>query len=162
MRKRGKLSYWRSRSSTSLEAKPVRNLADRRLEIANGKPGQRPDQAVGLADSKAAARQKLLHLVALVEREHALVARPGLHERRAAAHAVGKMADGKRIGFGGIVFHDDAEIFQHQESRAPRAGRQQQKRAILGTRKGPGRRRAPPPSSAIAARSSARELSANR
>ena len=65
------------------------------------------------------------------QRQHALVARPILHERRAAAQPVGEIADGERVSFGGIVFHDDAEIRQHQERRPPRAGRNEQEGAVV-------------------------------
>src|SRR3984957_13024397 len=43
--------------------------------------------------------------------------------------------DGERVSFGGIVFHDDAEIGQHQECRPPRAGGQQEKGTIVAMRK---------------------------
>src|SRR5271169_3338416 len=90
--------------------KTVRNQADRGLKIADGDAGARAKEPVGGADIKAVAGELLLQLIALVKGEHALVARPSLHERRAAAQPVGEIADGQRISFGGIVFHDDAEI----------------------------------------------------
>ena len=65
--------------------KAVGNFADRSLEIADREPGSRAEQAVGLAGVEAAPRQQLLHFIALIERENALIARPGLHERPAAA-----------------------------------------------------------------------------
>src|SRR5277367_650638 len=69
--------------------KTVRNLPDRGLKAADRDPRLRAQQPVGRTDIEAAPRQKLLHLIALVDREHALVARPALRERRAATHAVG-------------------------------------------------------------------------
>src|SRR5579862_6994455 len=114
--------------------KTVRNEADRGLKIADGDAGARAEEAVGGADIETVAGELLLQLVALVEREHALVARPILHERRAAAQPVGEIADGERVSFGGIVFHDDAEILQHQERRPASAGGNEQEGAVVAMR----------------------------
>src|SRR5580693_5053389 len=81
--------------------KTVRNKADRGLKIADGDAGARAKQPVGGADIKTVAGELLLQLNTLVHREHALVARPILHERRAAAQPVGEIADGERISLGG-------------------------------------------------------------
>src|SRR5689334_1592253 len=78
--------------------KAVGELAGGGLEIADGDAGARAEQPIGLADVVAAARQQLLHLESLAHRQRALVARPGLHERPAAAQPVGEMADGERVG----------------------------------------------------------------
>src|SRR4029077_16905111 len=111
----------RSRLPQTIEhdarGKAVRDLAVGGLEIADGDTRARTEKPVRLADVVAAARQQLLHLEALAHRPRALVARPGLHERPAAAQPVGKMSDGERISLGRIVFHDDAEILQHQKRR---------------------------------------------
>src|SRR5579862_7054742 len=85
--------------------KTVRNEADRGLKIADSDAGARAKQPIGGADIKAVAGELLLQLIALVERQHALVARPILYERRATAQPVGEIADGERVSFGGIVFH---------------------------------------------------------
>src|SRR5215831_16086358 len=116
----------------SARRESIGNFADRRLEIADGEPGPRTEQAVGLAGVETAPRQQLLHLVALIERENTLLARPRLHERSAAAQPIGKMADRERIGLGGIVFHDDAEILQHQKCGSAGACRHQQIGAGVG------------------------------
>src|SRR5580693_1202006 len=79
--------------------KTVRNKPDRGLKIAQRDAGARAEEAIGGADIKAVAGELLLQLIALVEREHALVARPILHERRAAAQPVGEIADGQRVSF---------------------------------------------------------------
>src|ERR1700731_4253563 len=92
--------------------KTVRNKADRGLKIADGDASARAEQPVRGADIKTAAGELLLQLNTLVHRQHALVARPILHERRAAAPPVGEIADRERVSFGGIVFHDAAEIRQ--------------------------------------------------
>ena len=73
---------WRRRSSTSLEAKPSGTWPTEAWKSRMASRVRGPIRPSGSPIVKAAARQKLLHLVALVEREHALVARPGLHERR--------------------------------------------------------------------------------
>src|SRR5580704_18227986 len=85
--------------------KTVRNKADRGLKVADGDAGARAKQSVGGADIKTVAGELLLQLIALVQRQHPLVARPVLYERRAAAQPVGEIADGERVSFGGIVFH---------------------------------------------------------
>src|SRR5262245_10552419 len=69
---------------------------DRSLECAQSGAALGAQAAVRLADVIAAPRQELLQLVALVAREHALMARPRLHDRPAAAQPVGEMADRKR------------------------------------------------------------------
>src|SRR6185312_7054996 len=82
--------------------KAIGNCADRGLKIADREPGLRTEPAVRCADAEAA----------LVDREHRFVARPSLHERRAAVQPIGQMADGERVSLGWIVFHDDAEIIE--------------------------------------------------
>ena len=79
----------------------------------------RPSRPSGSPTSKPRCASMLLQLVALGAREHALVARPGLHERPAAAQPVGEMADGERIGLGRIVFHDRRGNSAASGSRAP-------------------------------------------
>src|SRR5580692_6790079 len=86
--------------------KTVRNKADRGLKIADADAGARAEEAVGSADIETVAGELLLQLNTLVHRQHPLVARPILHERRAAAQPVGEIADGERVSLGGIVFHD--------------------------------------------------------
>src|ERR1700686_5184286 len=81
--------------------KTVRNEANRGLKIADGDAGARAEEPVGGADIETVAGELLLQLIALVERQHALVARPILHERRAAAQSVGEASDGQRVSFGG-------------------------------------------------------------
>jgi hypothetical protein len=54
-----------------------------------------------------------------------------LLDRIAAADAVGKMADGERVGFRRVVAHDHAEISDDQECRPARAGRDQE-RGLIG------------------------------
>src|SRR5262245_64694684 len=85
--------------------------------------GLAPEPAVGLAHIISARRKMLLQLVAFRAREHAFVPWPSLHEGLAAAQPIGEMADGERIGFGRVVFHDHAEILQHQEAWPLRARR---------------------------------------
>src|SRR5580704_3202974 len=87
--------------------KTVGNEADRGLKIADGDAGARAEEAIGGADIETVAGELLLQLNTLVHRQYALVARPILHERRAAAQPVGEITDGQRVGFGRIVFHDD-------------------------------------------------------
>ena len=72
-------------------------LADRALEIANGKPGARAKQPIRIADSEATPGEQLLHLITLVHGEDALIARPGLHQGTAAAQPVGKIPGRQRI-----------------------------------------------------------------
>src|SRR5688572_26095231 len=81
----------------------VRRQAGTGLELHQRRARARAQPPIRLAaDVEAAPRQVLLQLEPLAEREHPLVARPGLHERRFAAEAVGEMADGERIGLGRI------------------------------------------------------------
>ena len=79
-------------------------------------------------------RQQLLQFVAFAPRQHPLAARPWLQERLAAAQPIRQMSDRQRIGLGRIVFHDHAEVLQHQEPRPLRARRHQQIGAVIGTR----------------------------
>src|SRR5437899_12107145 len=108
----------------------VGNEARFRLEVADGGAAPGAEPAVRLAHVEAAARQPLLQLEPFLAGERALLARPGLGERLAAAQPVGEMPDGERIGLGRVVFHDDAEIVEHEEPGAARAGRHQQIGAI--------------------------------
>src|ERR1700731_4378160 len=99
--------------------KSVGGGSDRGLEAAQRLPGLAAELAVGSAAVKTALRQELLQF-------QPFRPRPRLHERRAAAQAVGEMADRQRIGLGRIVFHDPPEILQHQEARPFAAGGRQQ------------------------------------
>ena len=56
----------------SARGKTIGNFTDGSLEIADGEPGPRAEQAVGFAGIKTAPRQQLLHFIALIERENAL------------------------------------------------------------------------------------------
>src|ERR1700683_4349009 len=60
--------------------KAVGDLAGGGLEVADGDAGARAEETVRLADVEAAPHQTLLQFVTLGDGEHALVARPGLHE----------------------------------------------------------------------------------
>src|SRR6266536_6208005 len=113
----------------------VRDQAGAPLELADRGAGLGSEPPVLLAHVEAVQRQPLLQLVALREAEHALVARPWLHQRPLAAQAVGEMADGERIGLRGVVAHDHPEIAEHQERRAAGAGRHQQVGAVRRARK---------------------------
>src|SRR5688500_11366107 len=55
---------------------------------------------------------------------------PGLQQRPATTEPIGKMADRQSVSLRRIVFHDHAEIVQHQETRALVAGRYQQIGAV--------------------------------
>jgi len=113
----------------------VRNEPDRGLVVAHrgACPGAQP--AIRLAGVEALAVQQFLHFAALRQGQHRLVTRPRLHKRFAAAQPVGEMADRHRIGLRRIVFHDDAEVVQHQEARTLIAGRHQQVGLLLQMRK---------------------------
>src|SRR5437764_4272944 len=115
---------------------PVGHLPDRGLEVAQRAAGLAAEPAIGLAHVVAARGKMLLQLVALRSREHPFVPRPSLHEGIPAAQPIGEIADGERIGFGRIVFHDDAEILQHQKARALRPRRYQQIGAVFAAREG--------------------------
>src|SRR3954471_16076293 len=106
--------------------KTVRNEPDRGLVVAHRGARLGPQPSVRLAGVEALAVQQFLHLAALRQCQHRLMTRPRLHERVAAAQPVGEMADRHRIGLRRIVFHDDAEVVQHQEARTLIAGRHQQ------------------------------------
>src|SRR5271163_245807 len=116
-------------------SKAVRDQPDRGLIVADRNPRARAKPAIGIADIEAVLREQLLKLQTLIEGEHAFVARPLLHEWRAAAHAVGEITGRQRVGFSRIIFHDHAEVLQHQESRATCACRQQQKGILAAARK---------------------------
>ena len=66
--------------------------------------------------------------ITLGDRERALVARPACMNGPPPRKPVGEMSDGERVSLRRIVFHDDAEIRQQQESRPARAGRQRKLR----------------------------------
>ena len=106
--------------------KTVRRRPDRGLEAAQRLPGLAAELAVRRALVEAALGQKLLQFQPFGARQHPFLPRPGLHERRPAAQAVGEMADRQRIGLRRVVFHDHPEILQHQEAGPLRAGRRQQ------------------------------------
>ena len=74
--------------------KSVGRGADRGLEAAQGLPGGAAELAIGGALVEAALRQQLLQFQPFGPRQHPFLARPWLHERRAAAQPVGEMADG--------------------------------------------------------------------
>src|SRR3954467_14690068 len=95
----------------------IRYQAHRCLELPERYPGLGAQPAIRLPNVIAAARQQLLKLITFGAREHALVPGPWLHERLAATQPVGEMSDRERVGLGRVVFHDRAEIRQHQESR---------------------------------------------
>ena len=105
----------RSRSSTSEEANPS---AGAPIEAWKPRSASRvwPPSWPSGCPIEAALRQQLLQFQPLGARQFPLLPRPGLHERRAAAQAVGEMTDRQRIGFRRIVFHDHPEILQHQET----------------------------------------------
>src|SRR6476619_7539626 len=88
----------------------IRHKAAARLEIAHRRAGLLPEPPARLAHVESIAREMLLQLEPLGAGEHALLARPGLHDRPAAAQPVGEMPDGKRIGFGRVVLHQRLEI----------------------------------------------------
>src|SRR6201999_886306 len=113
----------------------VRDAADLGLEIADRRAGLGTEPAVRIAHVVAAAQQQFLQFQPLGTREHTLVARPVLHEGAGSAQTIGKVTDGQRISLGGIVFHDDAEIRQHQEAGPLDARRHQQKGAVIRPRK---------------------------
>ena len=115
--------------------KAVRNEPDRGLVVAHRGARLGAEPAVRLAGVEALAVQQFLHFAPLVARQHRLVARPRLHERLAAAQPVGEMADRQRIGLRRVVFHDDAEVVQHQEARPLIAGRHQQIGLLVRMRK---------------------------
>src|SRR5262245_31484920 len=116
--------------------KAVGDQACSRLEIADGRAALGAEPAVRLAHVEAAAGETLLQLQALFARQRPLLARPALRERLAAAQPVGEMADRQGIGFGRIVFHDDAEIVEHEEAGTARAGGNQQVGAVRRAREG--------------------------
>jgi hypothetical protein len=62
---------------------------------------------------------------------------PWLHERRAAAQAVGEVADRQRVSLRRVVFHDHPEILQHQKARALGAGGRQQIGLVARVRESP-------------------------
>src|SRR5205823_9024010 len=106
--------------------KSVRRRPDRGLEAAQRLARLAAELAVGGAAIEAALRQQLLQLQPLGARQLPFLARPGLHERRAAAQAVGKVADRQRVSLCRIVLHDHPEVLQHQKTRALGTGRRQQ------------------------------------
>src|SRR6184192_701369 len=115
-------------------SEPVWHLSHRGLELAQRAAGPAAEAAVGLAHLVAARAQVLLQLVTFLAGKDAFVPRPRLHEMLPAAQSVREMADGKRVGLGRVVFHDDAEILQHQKTRALRPRRHQQIGAVLRAR----------------------------
>src|SRR5262245_20205392 len=106
--------------------KAVRDQAGARLEVTDGGAALRAQPAVRLAHVEAAAGETLLQLQALFARQRPLLARPALGERLAAAQPVGQVPDRQGVGFGRIVFHDDAEIVEHEEAGTARAGGNEQ------------------------------------
>src|ERR1700682_1367171 len=112
----------------------VGHKACARLKIAQRRARARAEIAVVFADVVSERREPLLHLEPLVARERALVARPRLHERPAAPHAVGQVTDRQRIGLCRIVFHDHPEILDHEESGATRPRGRREEGGIAGTR----------------------------
>ena len=62
------------------------------------------------------------------------MARPRLHQWLAAAQPVGQVSDRERVGLCRIVFHDHAEILQHQKARPLRACGNQKEGAVVGAR----------------------------
>ncbi len=115
--------------------KAVGRRADGGLEAAQGFTGFATEIAVGLTLVEAALGQQLLQFKTLVARQHTLLPRPLSHERRAAAQAVRKVADGERIRLGRIVAHDGAEVSEHQEARPVRTSRCEQECLVAGARK---------------------------
>src|SRR5262245_53322416 len=73
--------------------KPVRGRPDRSLEAADRLARAGPQIAVGLAAIEPALAQKLLQFKAFRSGENPLLARPGLHQWRAAPKPVGEVAD---------------------------------------------------------------------
>src|SRR5262249_24106345 len=77
-----------SRLAQGAGGNSVGDRAARLWELAPRVAGPAAEPAVELADVEAALGQPLLQLVALVPRQHALVARPGLHQRPTAAQTI--------------------------------------------------------------------------
>src|SRR4051794_39371848 len=73
--------------------KSIRRRPDRGLEAAQRLPRLAAELAVRNATIEAALRQKLLQFQSLGAGQLPFLPRPGLHERRAAAQAVGEMPD---------------------------------------------------------------------
>src|SRR4029079_6554558 len=76
-------------------------------------------------------RKQLLKFQALRPRQNALISRPVLRKRAPAAQPVRQMPDRQSVSLGGVVFHDDAEVRQHQKAGALYAGGHQQKRMVV-------------------------------
>src|SRR5580704_9185674 len=66
--------------------KSIRDEADRSLIVADRDPRARTEPSVRVADVETMVGQKLLQLQTLIERQHALVARPIVHKRRTTTH----------------------------------------------------------------------------
>src|SRR6266851_10363168 len=73
--------------------KSVRGCSDRGLEPTQGFPGLAAKLTVRRTAVKTALGQQLLQFQPLGPRQFALLPRPGLHEGRTAAQAVGEMPD---------------------------------------------------------------------
>src|SRR5262245_10149882 len=114
--------------------KTVRNPATFGLEFANRSAGLKSKLTIGLADVKTVSREQLLKFQTLRPRQNTLVTWPVLGERAPAAQPVCQMSDRQGVSFGGIVFHNDTEIREHQEAWPLHAGRHQQKRMIIRSR----------------------------
>src|SRR4249920_4034524 len=114
--------------------KTVRNPAAFGLEFANCSTGLKSKLTIGLADIKTVPRKQLLKFQPLRPRQNTLISRPVLCERAPAAQPVRQMPDRQGVGFSGVVFHDDAEVREHQEAGSLHAGGHQQKCMIVRSR----------------------------
>ena len=95
------------------------------LEVANCRAGFKSKLTIRLTDIKPVSREQLLEFQTLRSRQNTLVTRPVLSERATAPQPVRQMSNRQRVSFGRVVFHDDAEIREHQEARPLHTGRHQ-------------------------------------
>src|SRR5262249_8268754 len=112
----------------------IRNPTVFGLEIANRAASPEPKQTVRLTHIVPVTHQQLLKFQALHTRQHTLIPRPILQEGAAASQTVSEVPDCQRIGLGRVVFHDDAEVVEHQEARSPNARWYQQESLFVGSR----------------------------
>src|SRR3972149_6764972 len=80
--------------------------------------GGAPRAAIGASGVEAERGQPALNLLHLGERGGTLSARELLHERAAAAQAVGEMGHRQRVAERRVVAHQRGEVLPEQEARA--------------------------------------------
>src|SRR6187401_1142068 len=102
--------------------KTVRNPAASGLKFANCSTGLKPKLTIRLADIETVPRKQLLKFQPFRPRQNTLISWPVLYERATAAQAVRQVPDRQGVSFSGVVFHDDAEVREHQEAGPLHAG----------------------------------------